>query len=44
MIDKVTTVSKTKLKKRLGCLSDGDIVRVNRAVLVFIGLAGPGAK
>ena len=44
MIDKITTVSKGKLERRIGRLSDEDIVRVNRAVLVFLGLAGPGAK
>ena len=44
MIDKVTTVSKTKLKSRVGRLSDEDVVRVNRAVVVFLGLAGPAAK
>jgi len=42
MIDKITTVSKKKLETRTGRLSDEDIVRVNRAVLVFLGLAGPG--
>ena len=44
MIDKVTTVSKVKFESRIGRLSDEDIVRVNRAVLVFLGLAGAGAK
>ena len=44
MIDKITTVSKGKLARRVGRLSDQDIVRVNRAVVVFLGLAGPGAK
>jgi mRNA interferase MazF len=44
MIDKVTTVSKKKLERRVGRLSDEDIVRVNRAVVVFLGLAGPGAR
>lgn len=44
MIDKITTVSKRKLEKRVGRLSDEDIVRVNRAALVFLGLAGAGAK
>jgi len=43
MIDKITTVSKTKLQTRVGRLSDEDIVRLNRAVLVFLGLAGRGA-
>ena len=42
MIDKITTVSKKKLESRIGRLSDGDVVRVNRAVLVFLGLAGRG--
>jgi len=40
MIDKITTVSKTKIGNRLGRLSDADIVRLNRAVIVFLGLAG----
>ena len=44
MIDKITTVSKSKLEMRVGRLSDEDIVRVNRAVLVFLGLAGPGSR
>jgi mRNA interferase MazF len=42
MIDKVTTVSKMKLERRIGRLADEDIVPVNRAFLVFLGLAGPG--
>ena len=44
MIDKITTVSRKKLESRVGRLSDEDLVRVNRAVIVFLGLAGPGAK
>jgi mRNA interferase MazF len=44
MVDKITTVSKTKCETRVGRLSDEDMVRVNRAVLVVLGLAGPGAK
>jgi len=44
MIDKVTTVSKNKLERCVGQLSNEDIVRLNRAVVVFLGLAGPGAK
>jgi mRNA interferase MazF len=38
MVDKVTTVSKTKLGARLGRIDDEDIVRLNRALLVFLGL------
>jgi mRNA interferase MazF len=44
MVDKITTVSKAKCETRVGRLSDDDMVRVNRAVLVFLGLAGPGTK
>lgn len=44
MIDKITTVSKNKLERRVGRLSGEDIVRLNRAVVVFLGLAGSGAK
>ena len=40
MVDKVTTVSKAKLGKRIGRLADSDMVRVNRALLIFLGLAG----
>ena len=39
MVDKITTVSKTKLERRVGRLADADIMRLNRAVLVFLGLA-----
>jgi len=39
MIDKVTTVPKTRLGKRLGKLNDEDVVRLNRALTVFLGLA-----
>jgi mRNA interferase MazF len=40
MIDKVTTVSKSKLGSQVGRLDDEDILRLNRAILVFLGLAG----
>jgi mRNA interferase MazF len=39
MIDKVSTVSKAKLGERIGRLSDADMLRVNRALTVFLGLA-----
>ena len=39
MVDKITTVSKDKLGSRIGRLSDEDTLRLNRAVLVFLGLA-----
>ncbi|MGH9201615.1 MAG: type II toxin-antitoxin system PemK/MazF family toxin [Vicinamibacterales bacterium] len=40
MVDKITTVAKSKLKQRVGRLAEEDMIRVNRAVLVFLGLAG----
>ena len=40
MVDKVTTVPKAKIGKRVGRLSDEDLVRLNRAMMVFLGLAG----
>ena len=40
MVDKVATVPKSKAGSRLGRLDDDDILRLNRAVLVFLGLAG----
>lgn len=39
MVDKITTVSKTKVGARVGRLDDEDILRLNQAVLVFLGLA-----
>jgi mRNA interferase MazF len=41
MVDKLTTVSREKLGSRIGKLGDEDIVRLNRAMLVFLGLARP---
>jgi len=40
MVDKIMTVPKTKLGARVGHLDDEDMVRLNRAVVVFLGLAG----
>ena len=39
MVDKITTVPKSKLGERIGRLADEDILRLNRAMLVFLGLA-----
>ena len=41
MVDKITSVPKTKLGVRVGRLGDEDMVRLNRAVLVFLGIAAP---
>jgi mRNA interferase MazF len=40
MVDKITTMPKTKLGSRIGRLDDDEILRLNRAMLVFLGLAG----
>lgn len=39
MVDNITTVPKTKVGPRVGRLDDEDILRLNQAVLVFLGLA-----
>jgi mRNA interferase MazF len=40
MVDKLTTVPRAKLGRRLGRLDPAEMVRLERAVLVFLGLAG----
>jgi mRNA interferase MazF len=39
MVDKVTTVPKSRLGQRIGRLADVDLLRLNRSLLVFLGLA-----
>ncbi|MCR4376916.1 MAG: type II toxin-antitoxin system PemK/MazF family toxin [Rhodospirillales bacterium] len=39
MVDKLTTVAKERLGEHIGHLSDEDRVRLDRAILVFLGLA-----
>jgi mRNA interferase MazF len=43
MVDKISTVPKAKVGSRIGRLGDQDVMRLNRAVLVFLGLAGPAS-
>jgi mRNA interferase MazF len=40
MVDKVTTIPRSKLGERIGQLSDDDTIRLSRALVVFLGLAG----
>jgi mRNA interferase MazF len=40
MVDKVTTIPRSKLGERVRQLSDDDIIRLSRALVVFLGLAG----
>ena len=39
MVDKITTVPKSRLGRRIGELNDENILRLNRALTVFLGLA-----
>lgn len=39
MVDKITTVPKSKVGARIGRLDEEDMVRLNQAVMVFLGLA-----
>ena len=39
MVDKITTLSKERLGQRVGQLDEEDVVRLNRAIMVFLGLA-----
>jgi mRNA interferase MazF len=41
MVDKITTVPKSRIGVRIGRLADEDMVRLNRAALVFLGIAAP---
>ena len=40
MVDKIGTVRRTRLRAQVGRLSDEDMIRLQRAVLVFLGFAG----
>jgi mRNA interferase MazF len=44
MADKIITVPRTKLGIRVGRLSDEDMVRLSRVLLVFLGIGGPSAR
>ena len=40
MVDKITTVRRERLSRRIGSLSATDIRQVDRAILVFLGMTG----
>ena len=40
MLDKVTTVPRARLGRRIGSLDGADLLRLNRGLMVFLGLAG----
>jgi len=39
LVDKITTVSKDRLGEKIGRLEDRDLVGLERAILVFLGIA-----
>src|ERR1700677_790196 len=39
MVDKITTVPKSKVGERIGRLDEEDVIRLNQAMMVFLGLA-----
>jgi mRNA interferase MazF len=39
MVDKITTVPRSRLEERIGRLGDDDMIRLARSVVVFVGLA-----
>lgn len=41
MIDKVTTIPKSKLGARIGRIDEIDVRRLDRALITFLGLADP---
>jgi mRNA interferase MazF len=44
MVDKITSVPKSKLDTPVGRLTAADMMRLNRAILVFLGLAEATAR
>lgn len=39
MVDKITTIPKSKIGTLIGRLDDADVLRLNQAIMVFLGLA-----
>ncbi|MBI3198750.1 MAG: type II toxin-antitoxin system PemK/MazF family toxin [Rhodospirillales bacterium] len=44
MVDKVTTVPKSRLGAPVGRLDGADMLQLNQVILVFLGLASPRAS
>jgi mRNA interferase MazF len=40
MVDKITSIPRSTLGERVGQSSDEDMIRLSRALVVFLGLAG----
>lgn len=39
MVDKITTMPRVHIRDRLGRITDADAIRLDRALVVFVGLA-----
>lgn len=39
MVDKIVTMPRANVRETIGRLSDADLLRLDRALLVFLGLA-----
>jgi len=39
MVDRITTVPKSRMGEKIGRLDDEDLLRLNQAMIVFLGLA-----
>jgi mRNA interferase MazF len=39
MVDKITTVRRSRLGTKVGVLDDATVLRLNRALIVFLGIA-----
>ena len=44
MADKIASIPRTRIRTLVGRLDNGDLVRLNRAVFVFLGLAGASTR
>ena len=39
MVDKITTIPRGNVRDRVGRIADADVIRLDRALVVFLGLA-----
>ena len=44
MTDKISSLPRTRLRDRIGRLDSADMAKINRAVFVFLGLAGSSSR
>ena len=44
MADKVASIPRARIRALVGALGDEDVVRLNRAVLMFLGLVGSSSR